>query len=127
VVIILPKPGKNHTDVESYRPIALLPIMSKLFEKLIQKRLTLIVEKYQLEPSHWFGFCSKHSTTDQMHRITDIIEKSFEQKQVCSAIFFDIAQAFDQVWHGRLLHKLKLILPKQYYQLFKLYLNEQKC
>jgi hypothetical protein len=93
-VIMLTKPGKNHTDVESYWPISLLPIMSKLFEKLILKRLKLIIEK-QLVPSHQFWFRSKHSTIDQVHRITNVIEKSFEQKQVCSAIFLDIAQAFD--------------------------------
>jgi hypothetical protein len=114
-VIMLPKPGKNHTDVESYRPVALLPIMSKLFEKLILKRLKLIIKKYQLMSSHQFGFCSKHSAIDQVLRITDVIEKSFEQKQVCSAIFLDIGQSFDRVWHDGLLHKLKSILPKQYY------------
>jgi hypothetical protein len=38
--------------------------------------------------------------------------------------FLDIAQAFDRVWHDGLPHKLKWILPKQYYQLFKSYLNE---
>jgi hypothetical protein len=120
---MIPKPGKNHTSVESYWPIALLPIMSKLFKKLILKHLKLIIQKYQLMPSHQFGFRSKHSAIDQVHRITDIIEKSFEQKQVCSAIFLDVAQAFDRVWHDGLLHKLKSILPKQCYQLFKSYLN----
>jgi hypothetical protein len=39
----------------------------------------------------------------------------------------DIAQAFDWVWHDGLLHKLKSILLKQYYQLLKSYLNEWKC
>jgi hypothetical protein len=77
-VIMLPKPGKNHTDVESYRPLAPLPIMWKLFEKPILKRLKLIIEKYQLMPSHQFGVCSKHSAFNQVHRITDVIEKSFE-------------------------------------------------
>jgi hypothetical protein len=78
---MLPKPGINHTDVESYRPIALLPIKSKLFEKLILKRLKLIIEKHQLVPSHQFGFRSKHSAINQVHRVTDDTEKSFEQKQ----------------------------------------------
>lgn len=125
-VIMLPKPGKNHNEVESYRPIALLPIMSKLFEKLLLKRLKLIIEKYQLIPTHQFGFRSKHSTIDQVHRITDVIEKSLEDKKVCSAIFLDIAQAFDRVWHTGLLHKLKSTLPCAYYKLLKSYLSERK-
>ncbi|PNF23836.1 hypothetical protein B7P43_G13720 [Cryptotermes secundus] len=94
-IIMIPKPGKNHNEVESYRPIALLQIMSKLFEKLILKHLKPNIEKYQLVPSHQFGFHSKHSTIDQVHRITDVIEKSLEDKKVCSTIFLDIAQAFD--------------------------------
>jgi hypothetical protein len=57
---MLSKPGKNHTDVESYRPLALLRITSKLFEKLILKRLQLIIEKYQLVPSYQFGFRIKY-------------------------------------------------------------------
>jgi hypothetical protein len=55
-VIMLPKPAEIHTDVETFRPIALLPIMSELFEKIILKRLKLIIEKYQLLPSISLGF-----------------------------------------------------------------------
>ena len=125
-IIMIPKPGKNHSKVESYRPIALLPIMSKLLEKLLLKRFKLIIEKYQLVPSHQFGFRNNHSTIDQIHRITDVIEKSLEHKKVCSAVFLDIAQAFDRVWHVGLLHKLKSILPEPYYLLFKSYLSERQ-
>ena len=45
-IIMIPKPGKNHREVESCRSIPLLPIMSKLLEKLILKRLKKIIEKY---------------------------------------------------------------------------------
>jgi hypothetical protein len=60
-----------------------------------------------------------------MHRITDNIEKKFENKGVCSAVFFDIAQAFDRVWHTGLLHKLRSILCDHFYQLLKSYLTNQ--
>jgi hypothetical protein len=75
-------------------------------------------------PLHQFGIPSKHSAIDQVHRITDVIDKSFEQKQVLSASFWDIAQAFDRVLHDGLLYKLKTILLKQYYQLLKSCFNE---
>jgi hypothetical protein len=48
-----------------------------------------------------------------------------ENKTVCSAIFLDITQAFDRVWHRGLLHKLRYILPDNFYQLLKSYLTNQ--
>jgi hypothetical protein len=71
-----PKPSKNLSEVESYRPISLLPIMSKLFEKLMLKRLRPIINEKHLVPTHQFGFRNNHSTVDQVHSITDVIEKS---------------------------------------------------
>jgi hypothetical protein len=38
-IIVIPKPGKHPTDVASYRPISLLPVLSKILEKLILKRI----------------------------------------------------------------------------------------
>jgi hypothetical protein len=46
--IMIPTPGKNLDDVVSYRPISLLPIMSKLLEKLILQNLKPIVEEKHL-------------------------------------------------------------------------------
>ena len=45
-IIIIFKPGKDHREVESYRPIVLLLIMSKLLEKPILKRVKKTIEKY---------------------------------------------------------------------------------
>jgi hypothetical protein len=53
---MIPKPGKNLSEVESYRPISLLPIMSTLFEKIILKRLKPIIAEKHLVPTHQFGF-----------------------------------------------------------------------
>lgn len=122
-VIMLPKPGKPPNDIKSYRPISLLPIISKLFEKILLKRLKLILAKTKLIPDHQFGFRSQHSTIDQVHRITDLIEKTLEGKQYCSAIFLDVAQAFDKVWHEGLLYKMNKILPRGYTQLLSSYLS----
>lgn len=124
-VIMIPKPGKPPNEAKSYRPISLLPVISKLFEKLLLKRLKPIIEQRHLVPNHQFGFRQKHSTIDQVHRITDIIEKALEGKQICSAIFLDVAQAFDKVWHEGLVVKLKKILPKQFVELLKSYITER--
>jgi hypothetical protein len=99
--------------------------MSKLFEKLILRRFKPITEEKHLVPTHQFGFRKSHSTIDQVHRITDIIEKTFENKGVCSAVFLDIAQAFDRVWHRGVLHKPMTILFDHFYQLLKSYLTNR--
>ena len=60
-----------------------------------------------------------------MHRITNIIENELEEKNVCSAVFLDVAQAFDKVWHEGLIYKLRTILPKRYAEILESYLTER--
>jgi len=67
--IMILKPGKSSEDPKSYRPISLLPIISKMLEKLFLRRLMPIIEERKIIPDHQFGFRSKHSTVDQIHRI----------------------------------------------------------
>jgi hypothetical protein len=76
-------------------------------------------------PTHQFGFRNNHSTIDKVHRITDVIEKTFESKRVCSTVFLDVVQAFDRVWHNGLLHKLRSTLPDHYYRLLESYITNR--
>jgi retron-type reverse transcriptase len=115
---MIPKPGKPPHNAASYRRISLLPVMSKLFEKLLVKRLKPIIERKNLIPNHQFGFRSKHSTNDQVHRITNVIEIAPEGEKVCSAIF-------DKVWHEGLNYKLRTILPQKYAKILESYLAER--
>lgn len=78
-----------------------------------------------LLPNHQFGFREHHSTTQQVHRIINKIAMSLEEKKYCSAVFLDISQAFDKVWHSGLLFKLKNTLSSNYYVLLKSYLNDR--
>jgi hypothetical protein len=66
-VIMITKQGKLPNEVTSYRPVSLLPIISKLFEKLLMKRLKPLIESKNLIPSHQFGFRYMHAITDQIH------------------------------------------------------------
>ena len=100
-------------------------MISKLFEKLLLKRLQPLIESRNLIPNHQFGFRHKHSTLDQIHRITDVIENALDKKQICSAIFLDVAQAFDKVWHEGLVYKLNQQLPYQYAALLESYLSNR--
>jgi hypothetical protein len=124
-IIMIPKPGKNPTDVASYRPISLLPIISKILEKLILKRIYIETNPLTWIPQHQFGFRKAHSTTQQCHRITDIINKALEDRQYCTAVFLDVSQAFDKVWHQGLLLKIKQTLPSRYFKLLQSYLQDR--
>ncbi len=89
--------------VDSYRPILLLSVVAKLWEKLFHKRLQKDIQRQGLIPDHQFGLQRKHSTVDQVHRVTQHITEALEWKQFCLAVFLDISQAFDKVWHDGLL------------------------
>ena len=91
------KPAKPPTDFASYRPISLLPIISKILEKLILNRLTRETQFQNWIPEHQFGFRKEHSTIQQCHRLSDSINRALEKLEYCSAVFLDISQAFDKV------------------------------
>jgi len=120
---MIPKPGKPVHDTASYRPISHLPIPSKVFEKLLLKRLRSDVDLPALIPHHEFGFRAGHSTIHQTHRLVHEIAQVLEDKKLCSAVFLDVAQAFDKFWHTGLLCKLKSTLPSPYYFLLHSYLS----
>lgn len=123
IIIMIPKPGKPPDSPESYRPISLLPLFSKMFERIILKRILPIIEASI--PNTQFGFRHNHSTIHQVHRLVDKISYTLEKKLICTAAFLDVSQAFDRVWHNGLLFKLKSILPPYYFLLFKSYLENR--
>lgn len=124
-IILVPKPGKSPEKISSYRPISLLPILSKVFERLLMKRLNPIIAENNLIPDHQFGFRQQHATIEQVHRVVNAIHKSFEEKSYCSAAFLDVTQAFDKVWHEGLLYKIKQTLPDTFYRILKSYLTDR--
>ncbi|VVC37748.1 Reverse transcriptase domain [Cinara cedri] len=124
VIILFPKPNKPTGNPASYFPISLLPLVSKLLEKLILKRIYPIIVENNIIPNSQFGFREKHSTIHQIHRLADAISCSPENKQYTSAVFLDVSQAFYKVWHPGLLYKLKKILPPSFYLLLNSYLKE---
>ena len=125
-VIMILKPGKQPTEVTSYRPISLLFIISKIFEKLLLQRIINDIKSQDWIPSHQFGFRKAHSTIQQCHRRTTIINKTLEDHQYCSAVFLDVSQAFDKVWHQGLLLKIQQTLPLSYFNIQKSYLHSRQ-
>lgn len=122
VITMIHKPGKNETQISSYRPISMLPTISKLFEKMLLTKLKPVLEVRHIIPDHQFGFRNQHSTIEQVHRIVNAIKRTFEEKKYCSAVFLDITQAFDKVWHDGLIYKIKELLPKKFHSILGNYL-----
>lgn len=124
-IIMIPKPNKPNNILSSYRPISLLATFSKVFEKIFLKRLQPVLEKGNIIPEHQFGFRHEHGTPEQCHRVVNVISDSLEKKQYCSAVFLDVQQAFDRVWHQGLLYKIKKMLPAPYFLFFQSYLSNR--
>lgn len=124
-IILIPKIGKDLNVPSSHRPISLLSVISKLWERLYLKRLKPLLIDNKAIPDHQFGFREKHSTTQQIHRVVNLIEDTLEKKRVCVAIFLDISMAFDKVWHQGLLYKLRCILPTNHCELLESYLGNR--
>ena len=91
----------------NYRPISLLPVFSKVFEKLIASRLLLYLNKYSIISDNQFGFRQKHSTVSALLNTVDDIYSEFDSNNLIIGIFFDICKAFDCVNFGILLKKLE--------------------
>ncbi|GBP82977.1 RNA-directed DNA polymerase from mobile element jockey [Eumeta japonica] len=112
VVIGIPKPGKPRDLPASYRPISLLSVLGKLFEKTLKKRLCEHLIGKGLIINEQFGFRPNHSCPQQALRLVEYISEGFKIKRKTVAVFFDVAKAFDRVWHAGLIHKLyQLELP----------------
>jgi hypothetical protein len=58
--------------------------------------------------------------------VTNIINKALEDGTYCAAVFLDVSQAFDRVWHSGLQYKIKQFLPPPYFYLLKSYLSDRQ-
>jgi hypothetical protein len=82
------KPGKLLTEIKSYGPISLLPIMAKISERLLLSRIEEEMPFNKLIPPYQFSFHENHSTAQQCHRIINKIRDSLEaNKNVCFNFF----------------------------------------
>ncbi|GFU22715.1 uncharacterized protein TNCV_762911 [Trichonephila clavipes] len=96
VVIPILKPGKNSALAESYRPISLLPVLSKLAEKLILARLNDHLERENILIPEQHGFRPRLSTSHQLLRVVEFIKEGNNKDECTAAVFLDIQKAFDR-------------------------------
>ena len=91
----------------NYRLISMLPIFSKLFEKLIHQKLWKYLEENKIINENQFGFRSYHSTTHALISATEKLYKSLDNDLHSLGIFIDFSKAFDTVDHSILRSKLQ--------------------
>ena len=116
-------------QIKNYRPISLLPICGKIFEKLICNNLYSYLNANNLITKNQSGFRPGYSTTNQLLYLVNEIHQAFENPKSLEvrAVFLDISKAFDKVWRDGLIFKLKQNgVSSSFLMFFQNYLNNRK-
>ena len=92
----------------NYRPVSVLPVLSKILERLMYNRLILYINRYGSLHEYQFGFQKGKSTHMAPITLIDKISEALDQGELVIGIFLDFSKAFDTVDHGILLQKLEL-------------------
>ena len=114
------------TEPENYRPISLLPLISKIIEKSIHDQLLDHLTKSNLLYTHQSGFRANHSTDTCLSQLTNMIINGVEKGKHTGMILIDLQKAFDTLNHEILLGKMKCIgLSESSVRWFRSYLAER--
>ena len=92
---------------ESYRPISLISFHSKVFEKLLLKRMMSFCTKHKVLTSAQFGFRPKMSCVQAIVKVTENIREQIDKNMSGQACLIDLKKAFDTLNHEILLQKLE--------------------
>ena len=95
----------NNLDVSNYRPVSILPSMSKIFEKEIVNQISVHLEK--VFSPYISGFRQKHSCETVLVRMVENIKKSVEAGKVVCVVLMDLSRAFDCIPYKLFLSKLR--------------------
>jgi hypothetical protein len=94
--------------ISNYRPISVLPIFSKILEKIMYRRVITYFENNKFLTGKQYGFREKHSTYMALIELIDRITEELDNKKFSLGIFIDLSKAFDTIDHKILLDKLQL-------------------
>ena len=97
----------DRTLPSNYRPISVLPIFSKILEKIMHNRLVSFLDKHNILSNHQYGFREKHSTFMALISLIDKVTEEMENKYLTLGIFIDLSKAFDTINHDIMLYKLQ--------------------
>jgi Reverse transcriptase (RNA-dependent DNA polymerase) len=109
--VVLRKPGKDdYTTAKSYRPVALLNTIGKVFDSVIAQRISYATETYRLLPRSHLGGRKGLSTEHAIRLLVEQIHAGWNTSHaggVASLLCLDVSGVFDNVSHPRLLHNLR--------------------
>ena len=111
----------------NYRPVSILPLFSKILERLMYTRLLSFVNKHKLLYSYQFGFRKKHSPELALICLVDKISDALEKGEYVLGLFLDFSKAFDTVHHDILFQKLEYLgVRGECLQWFRSYLSDRE-
>ena len=99
----------SKTDPQNYRPISLLPILSKITERIIHDQTQEFLSKKKILYRFQSGFRKNYSTNTCLGHLTDKITTGFEKVLFTGIILIDLQKAFDTINHQILIKKMKYI------------------
>ena len=125
-ITMIPKKSDNKQDPLNYRPISLTSCICKFFEKIIRNRLQKFLEDRNLLANSQSGFRNFRRTSDNLFFLTQKVKEAFNRGNKICSLFFDIAKAFDRVWHDGLIYKMsKMGVPKEIIKISKSFLSNR--
>ena len=114
---------EDPTNVKNYRPVSVLPVMSKVFERIMQKQINMYIEKF-FSPN-LCGFRKNFSTQNALTALIENWKISLDQNGYAGAMLMDLSKAFDTLNHELLLAKLHAYgFDKKSLYLIKSYLTD---
>ncbi|GBM92131.1 Putative protein in type-1 retrotransposable element R1DM [Araneus ventricosus] len=126
-IVLFQKVGKDPKEPSSYRPIALLPTIGKVLEKLLTQRLTFFLENGNKLNEHQHGFREGKSVDTALASFMEEIQKGRSQGNYVLAISLDIKGAFDNILHHAIINNLKKAeVPSNLQNIFENILKNRK-
>lgn len=107
---VVPLYKKGNRNIESnYRPISILPVVSKIYEKLVHDQVMAYLESKKILYDYQSGFRNSFSTESALVYLTDKIKANMDKGLFSGLVLMDLQKAFDTVDHNILVKKLKCI------------------